>query len=83
MAALTNVDTVISGHFDAYPFNDLVRYTEFHKHLKEYALAGMEAGKPAEEVADAYTPPASLSDFATGGLLGSFVQLIYDESGTK
>jgi glyoxylase-like metal-dependent hydrolase (beta-lactamase superfamily II) len=83
-AALTNVDTVITGHFDAFPFNDLVRYTEFHKHLKEYALAGMNAGKPAEEVADAYEPPANLSDFAaSGGLLSSFVQLIYDESGTQ
>ena len=82
-ATLRNVDTVVSGHFDAYPFTELVRYTEFHKHLKEYALAGMRAGKPAEEVADAYMPPANLSDFVTGGLLGSFVQLIYDESGTR
>ena len=75
---------MISGHFDAYPFNELVRYAEFHKHLKEYALAGMQAGKPAEEVADAYEPPENLSDFAaTGGLLGSFVQLIYDEARTQ
>ncbi len=83
-AALTNVDTVITGHFDAFPFNDLVRYTEFHRHLKEYALAGMKAGRPAQEVADAYEAPANLSDFdASGGLLSSFVQLIYDESGTQ
>ena len=83
-AALTNVDRVITGHFDAFPFNELVRYTEFHRHLKEYALAGKAAGKPAEEVADAYEPPANLNDFAaTGGLLSSFVQLIYDESGTQ
>ncbi len=83
-AALTNVDTVITGHFDAFPFNELLRYTEFHKHLKEYALAGKAAGKPAEEVADDYEPPANLNDFAaTGGLLSSFVQLIYDESGTQ
>ena len=79
-----DVDTVISGHFDAYPFHDLVRYAEFHRHLKEYALAGMEAGRSTEEVADAYEPPADLSDFAAAGpLLRSFVQLIYDESGTQ
>ena len=79
-----DVDTVISGHFDAYPFDDLVRYAEFHRHLKEYALAGMETGRPAQEVADAYEPPADLSDFsADGPLLRSFVQLIYDESGTR
>ena len=83
-AGLENVDTVISGHFDAYPFNDLVRYAEFHKHLKEHALAGMQAGKPAQEVADAYEPPANLSDFSIAGpLMRSFIQLIYDESGTK
>ena len=79
-----DVDAVISGHFDAYPFDDLVRYAEFHRHLKEHALAGMEAGRPAQEVADAYEPPADLSDFsAAGPLLRSFVQLIYDESGTQ
>ncbi len=79
-----DVDTVISGHFDAYPFDDLVRYTEFHRHLKAHALAGMEAGRPAEEVADAYEPPAGLSDFsAAGPLLRSFVELIYDESRTR
>ncbi|MCY4074980.1 MAG: hypothetical protein OXH04_06080, partial [Acidobacteria bacterium] len=63
---------------------DLVRYTEFHQHLKEYALAGKEAGRSAEELADAYEPPANMSDFSLGGpLLGAFVQLIHDESETR
>ena len=30
------VDTVISGHVEAYPWSDLVRYAEFHRHLEEY-----------------------------------------------
>ena len=43
----------------------------------------MEAGRPAEEVADAYEPPANMSDFSLGGPLpGAFVQLLYDESET-
>ncbi len=44
----------------------------------------MEAGRPAEEVADACEPPADLSDYsAAGPLLRSFVELIYDESRTQ
>ena len=75
---------MVSGHFDAYPFDDVVRYTESHRHLKEYALAGLEAGRSPEEVADAYEPPANMSDFSLGGPpLGAFVQLIYDESGAE
>ncbi len=80
-AGLKNVDTVISGHVDAYPFSDLVRYADFHKHLKEYVLAGLKAGKSAEDVAGAYTVPEDLQDFSFSEFFAnSFVQLMYEES---
>ena len=78
-AGLKDVDQVISGHVDIYPFEDLVRYAEFHKHLKAYALEGMKAGKPSQEVADAYRSPEHLSDFTSIEFFTrSFVQGIYD-----
>jgi glyoxylase-like metal-dependent hydrolase (beta-lactamase superfamily II) len=83
-AGLKDVDTVISGHVDAYPFSDLVRYAEFHKHLKEYVLAGQKAGKSAEDVAGAYTVPADLQDFSFMAFFAnSFVQLMYEESSAE
>ena len=78
-AGLKDVDQVISGHVDIYPFEDLARYAEFHKHLKAYALEGMEAGKPSQEVADAYQSPEHLSDFTSIEFFTrTFVQGIYD-----
>jgi cyclase len=80
VAGLKNVDTVISGHVGAYPWDDLVRYAEFHKHLETYALAELGAGKTPAEVAAAYTSPESLTDFSfTEPFATNFIQLLSDE----
>lgn len=81
VAGLEDIDTVISGHVEAYPWDDLVRYAEFHRNLESYVLAGLEAGQTAEEVGNAYTPPAHLRDFSfTKPFSTNFVQLMYDEA---
>ncbi len=81
---LKNVDTVISGHVEAYPWDDLVRYAEFHRNLETYALAGLEAGQSAAEVAAAYTSPASLTDFSfTEPFATNFIQLLSDETSAR
>lgn len=81
---LENVDTVISGHVEAYPWDDLVRYAEFHRNLETYALAGLEAGQSAAEVAAAYTSPASLTDFSfTEPFATNFIQLLSDETSAR
>lgn len=75
------VDTVISGHVEAYPWDDLVRYAEFHRNLEEYVLAGLEAGRTPDEVAAAYTAPDNLTDFSfSQPFATNFVQLMYDEA---
>ena len=80
-AGLKNIDTVISGHVDAYPFSDVVRYAEFHKGVKAHVLAGMKAGQTAEEVTAAYSVPSDLQDFSFAQPFASnFVQLMFDES---
>lgn len=84
VAGIKDVDTVISGHVDAYPWKDLVRYIEFLEHLRDVALAGKQAGRSVEEVAGAYKVPASLSDFSTIPMfMRGFVQAVYDESTAK
>ena len=75
------VDTVISGHVEAYPWDDLVRYAEFHRNLEEYVLAGLEAGRTPDEVAAAYSAPDNLTDFSfSQPFATNFVQLMYDEA---
>lgn len=75
------VDTVITGHADAYPWDDLVRYAEFHRHLEEHLLAGVEAGRTPEDVAADYTTPDDLADFSfIEPFASNFVQLLYNEA---
>ena len=75
------VDTVVSGHVDAYPWDDLVRYAEFQRHLEDHILAGVEAGRTPEDVAADYAPPDDLADFSfIEPFASSFVQLLYNEA---
>jgi hypothetical protein len=77
---LKNVDTVISGHVEAYPWDDLVRYADFHRNLETYALAATSAGQSPAEVAAAYSAPPSLTDFSfTEPFATNFIQLLSDE----
>lgn len=78
---LENIDTVISGHVDAYPFTDLVRYAGFHRHVKAHILAGSEAGQSAEDIADSYSVPVEFQDFNfMQPFATNFIQLMMDES---
>ena len=75
------VDTVISGHVEAYPWDDLVRYAEFHLHLEDHVLAGVEAGRTPADVAADYTTPDHLADFSfIEPFASNFVQLLYNEA---
>lgn len=78
------VDTVISGHVEAYPWNDLVRYAEFHRHLEDTALAALEQGRSPEEIAADYAPPAHLEDFAFFEPFGTnFVRRLQEEANSR
>ena len=62
----------------------LVRYAEFHRNLETYALAGLKAGQSAGELAAAYTPPASLTDFSfMEPFANNFIQLLSDETSAR
>ena len=81
VAGLENVDTVISGHVQAYPWNDLVRYAEFHARLEEHILAGREAGKTPEEVTAEFALPEHLNDFGFAEPFATnFVRLMFEEA---
>jgi cyclase len=84
VAAIKNVDTVISGHDAAFTWHDLAEYSELHKQFLANALAGMKAGKSVDEVASAYKAPERFKDFAIDPARArSLVQGIYDESKAK
>ena len=75
------VDTVISGHVEAYPWDDLVRYAEFHAVLEDHILAGLEAGKTAEEITAEFTLPDRLSDYGFAAPFATnFVSLLMEEA---
>ncbi len=75
------VDTVISGHVEAYPWDDLVRYAEFHRHLEDHVLAGVETGRTPADVAADYTTPDHLADFSfIEPFASNFVQMMYSEA---
>jgi glyoxylase-like metal-dependent hydrolase (beta-lactamase superfamily II) len=81
VAGLENVDTVITGHVEAYPWDDLVRYAEFHARLEEHVLSGLEAGKTPEQVTSEFALPDTLSDFTFGEPFATnFVRLMFDEA---
>lgn len=70
-----------AGHVEAYPWDDLVRYAEFHRGLEDHVLAGLEAGRTAEDIAAGYAPPEHLADFSFGEPFASnFVRLLYSEA---
>ena len=76
-----SVDTVISGHVEAYPWNDLVRYSEFHRHLEDTVLDGLQRGRTPADIAGDYTPPAHLEDFSfIEPFATNFVQLLSEEA---
>ena len=80
VAGRTNVDTVISGHVDAYPFDDLVRAAEFHQYLEDHIVSSRNAGQTPEETRAAFELPEHLNDFGfIEPFAGNFIQLMYDE----
>ena len=80
VAGLTDVDTVISGHVDAYPFDDLVRAAEFHEYLENHIVSSRNAGRTPEETRAAFELPEHLNDFGfIEPFAGNFIQLMYDE----
>jgi cyclase len=84
VAGIKNVELVVSGHDIAYPWDDLARYSELLLDLRASALAGLKAGRTAEDVANAYNPPDRLKDFAIDRTRArNIVQGIYTESGAK
>ena len=75
---------MISGHVEAYPWDDLVRYADFHARLERHVLAGQAAGKTPEQVTGEFTLPDSLNDFAfSEPFATNFVRLMYAEASAQ
>ena len=88
IAAIKDVDTVITGHIPLATLNDLKIYTEFSQDFADWAAAQVKAGKTADEAAAAYKVPAKFVGYtpSVNGTFGSpkdNTQIAFRELGKK
>ena len=68
VAAIKNVDTVITGHTDVKKWQDFADYGEFNRLFVQHARASLKAGKTAEQaMADLKLPDKFKGYTLTGG----------------
>lgn len=82
VAAVKNVDTVITGHTDVKKWQDFVDYGEFNRLFLQHARASMKAGKtPEQAMADLKLPDKFKGYTLTGGRggPGGNFNVIYQE----
>jgi hypothetical protein len=73
IAAIKDVDTVITGHLPHATLNDLKVYADFTRDFADWATAQAKAGKTAGEAAAAYRVPAKFAGYtpSVNGTFGS------------
>lgn len=79
-AAITNVDTIITGHSIQMTMNDLKEYAEFNREFLAAVREAKKAGKSVDDVAGTWKAPAKYTAYAVQpARLKSNVQVIFDE----
>jgi glyoxylase-like metal-dependent hydrolase (beta-lactamase superfamily II) len=84
IAAIKDVDTIITGHIPLATLDDLKMYADFCKDFSEWAQAQRKAGKTVDQAAATYTVPAKYPGYvaSVNGQWGSpkaNAQIVYDE----
>lgn len=64
---IANVDRVITGHSDTFPWQDFVDYAEFNRLFLEHAQTSRAAGKTPEQAATELSLPAKFSGYNLTG----------------
>jgi cyclase len=78
--AITNVDTIITGHGPQMTMADLREYAQFNKDFLAYVQSGARAGKTADAIASEYTVPGKYQGYqAAEARVKSNVQVILAE----
>ena len=88
IAAIKDVDTVITGHIPLATLNDLKVYADFTQDFADWAAAQAKAGKTADEAAAAYKVPAKFVGYtpSVNGTWGSpkdNTEIAFKELGKK
>jgi cyclase len=84
VAAIKNVDTVITGHTPVMTWNDLKEYADFSKDFVTWGEAERKAGKTVDQAAAEYKVPAKYKGYVASvnpqfvGAKGN-LQILYDE----
>ena len=75
---IKNVDSVITGHSDVFPWSAVAEYAEFNKAFLDATTASMKAGKSADDTIAAFKMPDKFKDYNMGGVKDN-VAKIYAE----
>ena len=75
---IKNVDRVITGHSDVFPWSAVAEYAEFNKAFLDATTASMKAGKSADDAIAAFKMPDKFKDYNMGGVKDN-VAKIYAE----
>jgi len=75
---IKNVDSVITGHSDVFPWSAVAEYAEFNKAFLDATRASMKAGKSADDTVAAFKLPDKFKDYNMGGVKDN-VPKIYAE----
>jgi len=73
-----NVDSVITGHSDVFPWSAVAEYAEFNKAFLDATTASMKAGNSAEDTIAAFKMADRFKDYNMGGVKDN-VTKIYAE----
>ena len=80
-AALSNVESVITGHSTVMTLAELKEYAEFNREFLAMGQEGKKAHRSVDEVANAWKQPAKYANYAAPqpARLRANVQVIFDE----
>jgi cyclase len=84
LAAIKNVDTVITGHTPIQTWNDLKDYADFMKEFVAWGTAEMKAGKTVDQAAAEYKVPVKFKGYVASanpqfGGAKADLEILYDE----
>jgi len=77
-SSIKNVDSVITGHSEVFPWSAVAEYGEFNQAFLDATKASIAAGKTAEETVAAFKMPDKFKDYAMAGVKDN-VPKIYAE----
>ena len=86
VAAIKNVDTIITGHSPLMKPADLKEYADFNNEFITWVQSEIKAGKSVDQAAGEYKIPAKYKGYSVltlfGGIKGN-IQIAYDELNRK